>query len=52
MKKIFITLAGCDDETNIEIEATPEQIDFLKLIAQKSEEISTCKCMPTMLISE
>lgn len=48
MKTIRITLSGCDDETVFEIEATEEQIEFLKMIAKKSEEVSTCKCMPTM----
>ena len=45
---IRIVLVGCDDETNIEMDVTEEQLKFLELLSEKSEEISEFNCMPIM----
>lgn len=52
MRKISISLYGCHDSTTFDMELTEEQIEFLILIAKKSKEASTDKCMPTMDIDE
>jgi hypothetical protein len=51
-KKIKIRLVGCDETTVLTIEATPDQVEFLEVIAAKSEKESSFDCMPTMQIEQ
>lgn len=53
MKKTYkIDLSGCDDNTIFEIELTQEEYNLLKLVSDKSEQVSTYGCMPTLSIEE
>jgi hypothetical protein len=52
MKKIRINLYGCDDTTSFEMEVTDEQLEFIETVAKRSEEVSTCRCMPTIDIDK
>ena len=48
--KVVIGLEGCDDTTAFAIEATSEQVDFLKTIAARSVAVSTYGCMPKLTL--
>lgn len=48
--KVEISLDGCDDYTKFEMEVTEAELEFLKRIAAKSEEVSTYGCMPTLAV--
>lgn len=50
MKKYFITLKGCHDETNFFMELTDEQKELVDEISRLSHEYSECDCMPTLTI--
>ena len=52
MKEYIITLIGCDDETTFKMDLTDEQFETVKLLGQKSKEISTYSCMPILTIDE
>lgn len=49
-EKCFINIAGCDDNTLIDIELTKDEIKLLELIAEKSMKISTYSCMPVLRV--
>ena len=52
MKKYLITLNGCDDTTECEIELTENQVkDFMK-IAKEINKKSTYRCEPDISIFE
>jgi len=48
--KVKILLVGCDDTTDWVQEVTLEQYNFLKEIQEKSNELSTCGCMPILRV--
>lgn len=50
MEKILIELNGCDGTTEIEMEVSSEQFDFLKTVAAKSEANSHYGCEPIISI--
>lgn len=52
MKKYFITLKGCHDETNFFMELTDEQKELVDEISRLSYEYSECDCMPTLIITD
>ena len=52
MKTYKISVDGCDDSTEIEMELTGAEWALVKWIAQKITEASTYGCMPTMEIEE
>ena len=51
MKNTYtISLVGCDDQTDFEMELTDEEHSLLKKVADKANETSTYDCMPRMYI--
>lgn len=52
MKKVTISLCGCDDITSIDMEVTEEELEFLHRLSKRSHEVSEYACMPTMEIYE
>jgi hypothetical protein len=50
MKKYFITLKGCHDETNFFMELSDEQKAVVDEISRLSQEYSEFDCMPTLTI--
>lgn len=51
MPKLFIHVAGCDDTTNAEIEATPEQHEFLLSVVATVNAAAECHCQPKMRVT-
>jgi len=49
-EKCFINISGCDDRTLVDIELTKDEIRLLESIAEKSKQISTYSCMPTLKV--
>lgn len=49
---ITIKLVGCDDTTELALDATKEEIDLLKQVAAQLTEVSSCPCKPKMYIFE
>ena len=49
-QKCFVSIDGCDDSTQFEIDLSESEYEFLKRIAEISEETSTYGCMPTMTV--
>jgi len=45
-----ITLHGCDDTTEIEIELTPDAAALIERIRDASHQTSTYACMPVLEI--
>ena len=52
MNKYLITLIGCDDTTECEIELTKQQLETFMQIAKKINEKSTYQCEPYISIFE
>ena len=52
MKKYFITLKGCHDETCFFMELTDEQKAVVDEISRLSHEYSEFDCMPTLTITD
>ena len=50
MKKYLITLNGCDDTTECEIELTNEQFEIFMQIAKEINKHSTYGCEPNISI--
>ena len=46
-----ITLVGCDDETEIDMSLTYEQVLLVRQMVEKVAEASTYGCMPIMFIT-
>lgn len=46
--KIYVSVDGCDDSTDIEIDATPEELAFLERVAGAIKDKSHYGCMPRM----
>ena len=49
-KTYKISLMGCDDTTEFNMELTKKQAALLGLVASKSKETSEYQCMPIMEI--
>jgi hypothetical protein len=45
-----LRIDGCDDETNVELELSPEEAVFLEEVALKVTEASSCRCQPRMTL--
>ena len=52
MSKHIICLVGCDDATEVEMEMTDEELEFLRNVARKVNNKSSCECMPTLYIDD
>lgn len=52
LKTYEIRICGCDDTTVFEYVLTAEQANLISNICERSEEVSTYGCMPTLEISE
>ena len=50
--KIKVVLVGCDDETAVNIDVTPEQLEFLEYLQHEVNTTSSYTCMPTLSIQE
>ena len=50
MKEASVVICGCDDLTQIEIEVTESELEFLKKLATLVNEASTYGCMPSMSV--
>lgn len=48
--KYYIELRGCDDITPFVMELDEKEINLVQAVAQKSREVSSYSCMPTMFI--
>ena len=48
--KALVIITGCDASTGFEVDANSEQFKFLKLLEEKSREVSWYGCMPTISI--
>ena len=48
--KYYIELRGCDDITSFVMELDENEVNLLQMVAQKSREVSSYSCMPTMFI--
>lgn len=52
MRRYFVTLKGCHDETSFFMELTNEQKEVVEKISELSKEFSECDCMPTLIIRD
>ena len=52
MNKYLITLNGCDDTTECEIELTKEQLEIFMQIAKEINKKSTYQCEPSISVYE
>jgi hypothetical protein len=52
MKQIVITLSGCDDHTDVGVEVTEQELEFLQKLSKLSHEACKYGCMPTMDVKE
>lgn len=50
MNKYLITLNGCDDTTECELELTDEELKFLIKISKEINKYSGYQCQPTISI--
>lgn len=48
MSTVRVTLNGCDASTCFEIEATDQELNFLRALSIASKETSYYGCMPTL----
>lgn len=48
MENVEITLVGCDDYTTFNLTVNNDELNFLKVLSEKSKEVSTYGCMPTL----
>jgi len=46
--KVKLTLSGCDDNTDIEVELNQMELDLMQDIAKRFTMASQVKCQPTM----
>jgi hypothetical protein len=44
----IIKLIGCDDVTQFIVRLNDHEYDLLNKIAEQSQKVSTCSCMPKM----
>ena len=52
MAKYLISVDGCDDSTEIEVDLTPTQFKLLERIAEQVSEKANYGCMPSMSIEK
>lgn len=50
MKNYLITLNGCDDTTECEVELTDKELEFLIKISKEINKYSTYQCEPSISI--
>jgi hypothetical protein len=50
VNKASVVICGCDDLTQVEIEVTESELEFLKKLALLVNDTSTYGCMPSMSI--
>lgn len=50
--KMRIVLVGCDDETAVEMDVTPEELRFLERLEKEVGNTSTYACMPRLDLEE
>lgn len=50
--KMRIILVGCDDETAVEMDVSPEELEFLKRLEKEVGNTSTYVCMPRLDLKE
>ena len=50
MSEVRVVVCGCDDLTQVVIEATESELEFLKKLALLINEASTYECKPSMSI--
>ena len=48
--KYYIELRGCDDITPFVMGLNANAVNLLQTVAQKSREVSSYSCMPTMFV--
>ena len=46
-----IALAGCDDQTNVEMDLTDDEAALLERVAAATRQASQFGCMPTMTLT-
>lgn len=52
MSEVRVVVCGCDDLTEVVIEATKSELEFLNKLALLVNEASTYGCMPSMSIDD
>ena len=50
--KFVITLCGCDDESAVVMDVSAEELQFLRRLQEKVDNVSTYRCMPTLSLRE
>ena len=50
--KMRIILMGCDDSTAVEMDVTPEELEFLENLQREVNSTSTYVCMPRLDLEE
>jgi hypothetical protein len=48
---VHVSVNGCDDSTEFDIESTPDEFAFLQRVAEKCTDTSSYGCMPVMSVS-
>lgn len=48
--RLTLAIRGCDDRTNIGLELTQSELDFVTKLCQLSKQESTFSCQPTLAI--
>ena len=46
--RIIVSLSGCDDVTDMEMDVTEGEFAFLEKVSALSEKVSSYACMPTL----
>lgn len=50
--KMRIILVGCDDSTAVEMDVTPEELEFLENLQREVNDTSSYVCMPRLDLKE
>ena len=50
--KMRIILVGCDDSTAVEMDVTPEELEFLENLQREVNDTSEYVCMPRLDLEE
>lgn len=52
-KKLYeISIAGCHDATDIDMELTDVEYELLQKVSEKANDASNYECMPRMYVEE
>ena len=49
-QRYFISLDGCDDTTEFEMDLTEAELVAIRKVSDKSRQVSNYSCMPTLHI--